>query len=101
MRLRARAYGFFLGGGGGGVGSKEQFLKGTQIQPKLYCEDRCVYTVGCKIYICKKKNLNIFWICLIIIRRYFAECVIVLISHYRGQPQFLIFFIFCVLSSYK
>ncbi len=29
-------------------------------------------------------------------RPFFAECFIVLISDYRGQLQFLIFFIFCV-----
>ncbi len=33
-----------------------------------------------------------------IIRRYFAECVIVMISEYRAQLQFMIFFIFCVVS---
>ncbi len=42
---------------------------------------------------------NIFSIT--IIRRYFAECVIVLIFDYRGQLQFMIFFIFCVLSSHQ
>ncbi len=36
-----------------------------------------------------------------IIRLYFAECVIVLISDYCGQLQFLIFFIFCVVSSHQ
>ncbi len=45
------------------------------------------------------KKKKIFWIfSIMIIRRYFAKCVIVLISDYRGQLQFLIFFIFCVVS---
>ncbi len=50
----------------------------------------------------KKKNLNILgFFSITIIRLYFADCVIVLISDYRGQLQFLIFFIFCVVSSHQ
>ncbi len=50
----------------------------------------------------KKREISIlFWIFFNNeIRRYFAECVIVLISDYRGQLQFLIFFIFCVVRSH-
>ncbi len=49
----------------------------------------------------EKNDMSIFWgiFPITIIRRYFAECVIVLISEYRGQLQFMIFFIFCVVSS--
>jgi len=59
------------------------------------------HSLGCAIL--KKNHISIFlWIFSItIIRRYFAECVIVLISDYCGQLQFLIFFIFCVLSSHQ
>ncbi len=50
----------------------------------------------------EKNDISIFlWICSItIIRRYF-ECVIVLISEYRAQLQFMLFFILCVLSSHQ
>ncbi len=51
----------------------------------------------------KKNSLSIFLgdFSITIIRWYFAECVIVLISEYRAQLQFMIFFIFCVLSSHQ
>ncbi len=51
----------------------------------------------------EKNDISIFWgiFSITIIRRYFAECVIVLISEYRAQLQFMIFFIFCVLSSHQ
>ncbi len=59
----------------------------------------------CYIGVCDiEKNyisIYIFFFSITIIRRYFAECVIVLISEYRAQLQFLIFFIFCVLSSHE
>ncbi len=53
----------------------------------------CIHTRGVRWY------LDIFAIT--IIGRYFAECVIVLISDYRGQLQFLIFVIFCLNSSHQ
>ncbi len=51
----------------------------------------------------KKNHISIFWgiLSITIIRRYFAEGVIVLISEYRAQLQFMIFFIFCVLRSHQ
>ncbi len=51
----------------------------------------------------EKNDISIFLgiFSVAIIRRYFAECVIVLISDYRGKLQFLIFFIFCVVSSHQ
>ncbi len=48
----------------------------------------------------KKNDLN-FFLSITITRQYLAECVIVLISDYRGQLQFLIFFIFCVVGSHQ
>ncbi len=53
--------------------------------------------------VCDIENKSVYlWIfSIMIIRRYFAECVIVLISEYRVQLQFMIFFIFCVLSSHQ
>ncbi len=55
----------------------------------LYGRQRCA--------ILKKNDISIFFgiFSIMIIRRYFAECVIVLISDYRAQLQFMIFFIFC------
>ncbi len=58
----------------------------------------------CYIGVCdiEKNDISIiFFFSITIIRRYFAECVIVLISDHRRQLEFLIFFIFCVLSSYQ
>ncbi len=51
----------------------------------------------------KKNDISkCLWIFLImIIRQYFVDCVIVLISEYRAQLQFIIFFIFCVVSSHQ
>ncbi len=50
----------------------------------------------------EKKMISLFWgiFLITIIRRYFAERVM-LISDYRGQLQFLIFFICCVVSSHQ
>ncbi len=48
----------------------------------------------------KKNDLN-FFLSITITRQYLAECVIVLISDYRGQLPFLIFFIFCVVGSHQ
>ncbi len=51
----------------------------------------------------KKNDISIFWD--FFRRRYFVsvfvECVIVLISDYCAQLQFMIFFIFCELSSHQ
>ncbi len=41
----------------------------------------------------ENKSLYLWIFSITIIRRYFAECVIVLISEYRAQLQFMIFFI--------
>ncbi len=47
-----------------------------------------------------EKKLSLFS-SITITRQYLAECVIVLISDYRGQLPFLIFFIFCVVGSHQ
>ncbi len=72
----------------------------TQIHTHIHTHTRLTLTLGVR-YIDKKKDISIFWgiFSITIIRQYFTECVIVLISDYRGQRQFSIFFIFCVLSS--
>ncbi len=60
--------------------------------------------VGRRCAILKKKIISIFKKKknpITIIIRYFAECVVVLISEYRAQLPFMIFFIFCVLSSHQ
>ncbi len=56
---------------------------------------------GCAIL--TKNYISIYFgiFSITIIRRYFAKCVIVLISDYHGHLQFLIFFIFCVVSSHQ
>ncbi len=58
----------------------------------------CILTRGVRYW---KKIIFVWIFPITIIRRYFAECVIVLISEYRAQLQFMIFFIFCVLSSHQ
>ncbi len=56
----------------------------------------------CEMGVCdiEKKMISLFLgiLSITIIRQYF---VIVLISEYRAQLQFMIFFIFCVLSSHQ
>ncbi len=59
----------------------------------FYCIDLGVCNIETNISI----FLGIFSIT--IIRRYFAECVMLLISDYCGQLQCIIFFIFCDVCS--
>ncbi len=50
---------------------------------------------------CDIEQIISLFLSITVIRRYFAECVIVLISEYCAQLQFMIFFIFSVLSSHQ
>ncbi len=50
---------------------------------------------------CDIETMISFFFSITIIKRYFIECVIVLISEYSAQLQFTIFFICCVVSSHQ